>query len=252
MNNSPFSIDYYSKENELRFINYLYSIDDFERCANEGLRAITIYPELSDEAFPLIIKSLLKEEKYGAVIGIIDKHHLDYFDSYLYSLFKLKNYKRILIKGYKNDFQMKISLASSLILGNAKNYTGGFLSLKEKDDRISKELFMLYQKENQFKEKSPILAGLFSSIIPGSGRIYAGRIADGIFSMIYILTLTYKTYYTFSQNGLSSIEGWLWGMLDLYFYVGNIYGSVVAVKIRKRDFLKKIENEIQLNITINF
>ena len=96
MNNSPFSINYYSKENELKFVDYLYSICDYERCANEGLRAVIIYPELSDEAFPLIIKSLLKEEKYDTVIGIIDKHHLDYFDSYLYSLFKLKNYNRIL------------------------------------------------------------------------------------------------------------------------------------------------------------
>lgn len=247
-----FSNDYYSYENEIKFINYLYQLGDYDRVINEGLKSTLIFTDKAENIFPIIIRSYIKLNKFKEVKRLIELNGLNYENTYSYTLFKLKLYDDIIKRKANDEFQKKLLFSTFLIRGNLEKAKEYLPIISQGKDELAMILKSNYMKLMDFKQKSPLLAGLMSGIVPGTGKIYAGRTADGIFAMIYILSMIYKTYYTFDKHGIDYFEGWIWGGLSLYFYIGDIYGSIAAVKFRRRDFLEKIENEIQINFTINF
>ena len=77
--------------------------------------------------------------------------------------------------------------------------------------------------------KSPLLAGLMSAIVPGSGRIYAGRVLDGIMGM-WMMSLIGNSAYNAIKNE-RPIAGPLFGIAAGFVYLGEIYGGWRAAKI---------------------
>ena len=77
--------------------------------------------------------------------------------------------------------------------------------------------------------KSPLLAGLMSAIVPGSGRIYAGRVLDGIMGM-WMMYLVGNSAYNSIENE-RPIAGPLFGIAAVFVYLGEIYGGWRAAKI---------------------
>ena len=81
----------------------------------------------------------------------------------------------------------------------------------------------LNQKIVNTSKKSPLIAASLSSIIPGLGRVYSGRIGDGI--------LGFLTFYMIGGSAILAIEnkqpfvGPLLGILEVYLYFGEIYGA---------------------------
>jgi hypothetical protein len=82
--------------------------------------------------------------------------------------------------------------------------------------------------------KSARLAGLLSAVVPGAGRVYAGRRTDGVFSLASILLLGWQAASGFHQDGLHSARGLIYGSLFLGSYAGNIYGSALSARIHDR------------------
>ncbi len=78
--------------------------------------------------------------------------------------------------------------------------------------------------------KSPLLAGFLSTALPGSGRFYVGRSNDALLTVFLLGVLGWGAYDGFSENGVSSRKGWALGTIGGVFYLGNIYGSVVAAQ----------------------
>jgi putative component of membrane protein insertase Oxa1/YidC/SpoIIIJ protein YidD/TolA-binding protein/TM2 domain-containing membrane protein YozV len=73
--------------------------------------------------------------------------------------------------------------------------------------------------------RSPTLAALFSTAIPGSGKMYAGKPLDGLYSLLLAassiaVTSAYAGEQQWTRAGV-------FGAMGLYFYLGNIYGSAV-------------------------
>lgn len=79
--------------------------------------------------------------------------------------------------------------------------------------------------------KSPLLAASMSAVIPGSGKVYSGRTVDGVSSLLMFSFAAWEAYRGFRDDGNDSVRGWIFGSLALFFYGGNIYGSLVAVQI---------------------
>ena len=96
--------------------------------------------------------------------------------------------------------------------------------------------------------KSPLLAGFLSTVLPGSGRVYVGRPNDALLTVFLLGVLGWTAYDGFSENGVSSRKGWTFGTLGGIFYLGNVYGSVVAAQTHNRRteaaFLATISLEI--------
>ena len=96
--------------------------------------------------------------------------------------------------------------------------------------------------------RSPFLAGVFSTIVPGAGRLYTGKFGDA-FTSLFIVSLTgWQAYDGFQRDGLSSAKGWMLGTLSGIFYVGNIYGSVISARVYNRhvadEFLATLSVEL--------
>lgn len=85
------------------------------------------------------------------------------------------------------------------------------------------------------RDKSGTLAGIYSALIPGAGKIYTGRTADGIFSFLTIAFCTWQAVDGFGNDGTESTKGWIFGGLASGFYAGNIYGSVLSARISTRE-----------------
>lgn len=115
---------------------------------------------------------------------------------------------------------------------------------------------LLYKAQISFK--NPWIAGGLSAIVPGLGRIYAGRTGDGITSLIVTGLFTTLAVLNFNQN--HSFRAWLFTGLSAWFYTGQLYGSandalmfnaevieeytrrVNEMRLRENDFIPEAAN----------
>ncbi len=95
-----------------------------------------------------------------------------------------------------------------------------------------------------FGPKKPWLASAMSVVIPGSGKIYAKNVKEGITSFLFVAAMAYQSYRGFDKQGTKSATGWIYGGLGLGFYVGNIYGAQQSAKNYNRRQLADIHEEV--------
>ena len=95
---------------------------------------------------------------------------------------------------------------------------------KDSDGRIIDNITPLsYQKNN----KSELLA-VSLSLIPGMGKIYAGRAYDGIYG-VFNLFVSLQAYSAATKNKNKFISS-VFGLSSIVLYASEIYGSWRAVK----------------------
>ena len=100
--------------------------------------------------------------------------------------------------------------------------------------------------------KSPLLAGFLSTLIPGSGKIYSGRGIDGIFTFLVITLTGFRAYEGFSDDQWESARFWTYGSISGFFYLGNVYGSVLSARIVNNEADEKAINEIKVKFNVHF
>lgn len=98
------------------------------------------------------------------------------------------------------------------------------------------------------KRKSPLLAGIMSAVIPGSGKYYAGYRGQAIAAFLPVVTLAGVAAENYFRGGPQSIQFIAFASLFSLFYVGNIWGSVLSVKIKRNEMYRKIDHEILLDL----
>ncbi|MFN3381341.1 MAG: hypothetical protein ACK41O_17915 [Runella zeae] len=125
-----------------------------------------------------------------------------------------------------------------------KNFRGNFFAFSQEEEKL-KEIGVLIRKH---KKKSPLLAGAMSVVVPGSGKIYAGKTGQGIITFIQNLALGLQAYEAYRRDGWKSPRFIIYGGLFTFFYVGNIWGSTLSVHIRQQEFNDKMNGQILLNM----
>lgn len=92
--------------------------------------------------------------------------------------------------------------------------------------------------------KSPVLAGIFSAVIPGSGQIYTGRLTEGVTSFVLNGSFIWAIVELFDRG--SEAAGFILGFLETGWYTGGIFGAVNdAHKFNRRareDFIENLQN----------
>ena len=110
----------------------------------------------------------------------------------------------------------------------------------------SSDLYKFTQNTPEEKQISPFLATALSTIIPGTGKIYARRWKDGISSFLFVGLTGFQSYRGFNKSGIKSTYGWIMGGLSFGFYLGNIYGSHKAAanynKTLNEEYLDQVVN----------
>lgn len=90
-------------------------------------------------------------------------------------------------------------------------------------------------------------ASLLSAMLPGAGQAYAGRLADGVYSLLTVGAVGFLTgwYATHPEHDRHRIKVGLSGALLALFYAANIYGANVAARdfnqLGRRRLLERAE-----------
>lgn len=108
------------------------------------------------------------------------------------------------------------------------------------------KLSLLAEQGRNLGKKDEYIAALASAIIPGLGKVYAGRPIDGLFSFVIVSLLGWQTYETFSRNGIKSLNGWMLGALGFTFYAGNIYGSILTVELYNQNATESYKKDVRV------
>lgn len=111
-------------------------------------------------------------------------------------------------------------------------------------------LGQIIKDQETHRAKSPLLAGVMSGIIPGSGKIYAGHTGEGIASMIATTGFGLITWENYRKLGIGHVKTMLFGSIFAASYASNIYGSIISVKIIENDYKDAQHNQILFQLHI--
>lgn len=131
------------------------------------------------------------------------------------------NTQQNLPEAYKESFRISYALRE----GQFEEARNLYASYGVEDPRL---MLLIDQGEN-LKYKNKTLAVAMSTLIPGTGKAYLGNWQDGLVSLIFIAGTAYGSYRGFSQQGINSTYGWIFGTISSGFYLGNIFGTAKAV-----------------------
>lgn len=270
-------LNYYSPQNLLKFGDFLFQQGDYLRAASEYQRYLHIYnPDHSHRIYYQIGRCFFNTSRPEEASQYFKKAAEDLNDTLQDSaLFAYTS--ALYFSGQSDDFQHAMSSLSNRIMDPERKIqlillqTGHYLKneeWKKADTFLKKSTAGLAAEESRsisimeglterglhLPHKSPLLAGVMSTLIPGTGKMYAGRFGDGIFSLLLISGTSWLSYEGFRDSGISSFKGWLFGGLSLFFHTGNVYGSVKAAQVTNHFSKETLQNEVEkyLTLTIRF
>jgi hypothetical protein len=178
-----------------------------------------------------------------------------------YSQIYLKNYEESRkILGQLNVRNERISSLVNFELSGIDMLQGDWSLAKEKLKLVNHNVASINQQvlaltkicdeQQRHRLKSPLLAGFMSGIVPGSGKIYAGKTGEGIAAMITTTGLGLITWENYHKLGLNNFKTIFFGAILAATYISNIYGSVISVKIIENENKDVIRNQILFQLHI--
>lgn len=231
-----------------QFADSLFREEDYYRAITEYKRFLFLYPKhpKSDETKFLIGFSYFKGEKWDAA--------LRYFSAFSEKQTRFSDMAEFLIgqthflanrhpiaRAQWQEFLEKYPKSQ---FADAAHYQRGWSFFLEEELEKSKEAFKkvtaivspIASKEHAGKmieeidrwgdhpSRSPLLAGIMSAILPGSGQWYTGRFWDGFSALILNGIFIYGIYASFDAE-LYAASGIL-AFFGTGFYGGNIFSAV--------------------------
>jgi tetratricopeptide (TPR) repeat protein len=261
-------IEYFKPENIRRFADYLYDEKQYTRAAGEYQRflfATDSFPGNADSIFFKIALCYRFSERY--------KYSINYFKK----IINQDDQSSLLTEAYleigvcyalMDSFMVSNKVLESYFLGHltedpranqlrALNHMQRQEWAKARDllnDTMpnSRDIFFLLEKGENLPKKNRFLSGMFSAVIPGSGKYYCARPMDGFHSFVTTGITTWQAYEGFKEDGLHSVKGWIFGVLGGLFYLGNIYGSVVAADIYNEEQETMFKISVKKHLDENF
>mgnify|MGYP003632909533 CR=1 FL=1 len=103
--------------------------------------------------------------------------------------------------------------------------------LEGSDFQSAQEYLTITRQALDEKRKSPGLAAIMSTIVPGSGKLYTGDWKDGLVALLFVGSTAWQAQRAFQRQGVESVRGWIFASISLGFHVGNIFGSHKSAKL---------------------
>lgn len=114
----------------------------------------------------------------------------------------------------------------------------------------AKSLNVYAEKLQKIKRKSPLIAATLSAIVPGLGKVYAGMPGQALASFLAVATLGAVATENYIKAGPTSGRFIVYAGIFSMFYVGNIWGSAISVKIKREKQYNEIKHSILLDMHI--
>ena len=245
------SFDFHSPKNIKLFADYLF-------CEGDYLRAIEQYELIKDQFAndTINFKIMLGYSSLGLYQHSNEMLKTISCESSLYPdacLFSLKN--ELLLDPKPIEYHQTSVFNSSQLKSFNRLLT--ISTLYADEPFVNKSDFILAFNSNQQKTvsllydykfnplyKSPPWAGIFSAIIPGSGKMYVGEWGDGITGLLLTSLFAYLAYDNFNAN--HDTRAWIFTGIGGFFYAGNIYGSIASAQIFNARIDFEFENGLKL------
>ena len=260
--------DIFEAQQLLAFADSLFSEEDYQNAIHEYKRFLFLYPDspLTDEVQFRIANCYRNAGDLNAAISAyqsikdyqsIPKVQLKIAECYLFQ----EEYPKAveLLKQFVNEHpDLTLAPRAEFLIGASymelKNWKLSAQAFRHVSDSypqstfatVSGNLARSIMRVDDLPHRSPLLSGLMSTVVPGSGQTYSGRFSDGLYALTVIATTVAGTiYYTSQERYKIAIP---LGIVSVIFHAGNIYGGVQAAKIFNNQQETQFLNELQLQI----
>jgi tetratricopeptide (TPR) repeat protein len=127
-----------------------------------------------------------------------------------------------------------------------------FLANYPEDERVPgvQASFGLLDEYESQPRKSPALAGTMSSVIPGSGQMYAEHYKDGLMAFVVNGLFIAGTVAALDDDNYALAA--IVGGVGLPFYVGNIYGAANASRKWNLSLSRKLRDDLSLSLNYHY
>jgi TolA-binding protein/TM2 domain-containing membrane protein YozV len=113
-----------------------------------------------------------------------------------------------------------------------------------------RDALTLLSADEPSPRKSPLLAGILSAIVPGSGHAYAGHYGDG--ATAFLLNGLFITGAVVAiQQENYAVAGTV-GLIGLPFYLGNIYGAANAASKWNLGVRRELRDRLAVTLDYRF
>jgi TM2 domain-containing membrane protein YozV len=231
-------LNLHSPQNIKKFADYLYCNEDYLRAANEyDNYSNYIKDDTINYKAALCYLNIGNYAEANARFGGLYASSFSE-QSKLQSLrcsFMSENYSEVMnTVNRQQDFTIKYSqeynrFALFSYLKSVESYPFNEIWLNSIPDEQQSAIKKFLDRKQNPDYKSPLLASIFSTLLPGSGKIYTERYEDGITAFIITGLFAYLGYDNFHSKHYFS--GWLFSGLGFLFYAGNVYGSAASAQI---------------------
>lgn len=230
-----FSQDFYNHDNSQRFGEYLYNSNQYDLAVREFERCVFLKSD-DRKSYLYLFKIYRKSnafekaiDSYSRFSGNRNFGEMDtaFGSEYFKLLVQNDKYQEAgdFLKNnscFKDNNDLKLS---TILLKKEWREAGTFKN--EINSEVNKSLAEITGQGMALKKKSPVLACLLSAVIPGSGKVYAGKWKDGVISLLMTSSAAFISVKAFNKNP-ESIYPWIMGTMAVVYYSGNIYGSSQA------------------------
>lgn len=266
------TVDYFRPDQVLRFADHLYHQGDYRRAAGEFQRYLFSFDSLPANADTVYFRIARCYRRTGTYDRAIDYYQRvrDLPDSKLShdALFQT-GFCQYLAAEYDSSRASLVSCASGPadpgIQLKARQLTAVDFMLEGYWDKARRvlvdpadrdsftgELAAFLVEYEHLPRKSPVLAAGYSAVIPGLGKLYCRRPFDALSSFTSIAILGWQAYDGFHDDGKGSVKGWIFSVVGGIFYLGNIYGSVVAADLHNEEGELLLVKKVQVRVNAHF
>jgi len=246
--NFGYSQNFHSPENRKLFADYLF-------CSEDYLRAVIEYEEYmkyynNDTILFKIAFGYSKIEKYNRAAELFNKISIqsDFYyrarSEYLKSLLLAENFESFTSIDSNEASITELKLINSAYLFNGLKLPDKNEFLLPFSDSEKNEMLKFYEFKKESPYKSPLLAGIFSTVVPGSGKLYTNQISEGLTSLVLNGLFAFLSYNNFKND--HPTRGWIFAGVGAFFYAGNIYGSAVSANI----YNQRVDYEYKENVKV--
>ncbi len=202
----------------------------------------------------------------------VNSNHTSAMECALYKSHILSNHGLFdsaysLLAGLKSDSSSHISNEQSAMVCY---YLNGLILLKKQYSQfdtnsgvkqpsiprlrgIQNNLRAYHQMLTKKRRKSSFVAGCLSAIIPGSGKFYAKKPAQGMAYFTTVGLLAGQTYEAYKKRQDHNARFIVFSSITGLFYIGNIWGSALTPHVKQNELYEQVKGNIlsDFNLSIS-
>lgn len=256
-------------EQEVSFIYHLLRLQDYEYAQMEIDRIdlalldeswrdsliflkgwVAYWQKDLDTAIKYLLRSdtanhFYEQARFYAAICASNQQNISYSNQILYNTHLTNNVHQSL-----RIFELS---GNALLQNDLKTYdslrvlnTNDYYALQEPQATMDK----LAQDIKDFNPRSKFLAAAFSTVVPGLGKVYAGKYGEGISAFLITGLLGVVTWENYRNDGLTNWKTLVAGTVFTTYYIGNIWGSYFSVQMKRQEFYDQVHHQILINMHI--